>query len=140
MSGYIVVDVLSYRCFPISRVHSVSWQAYWMIAPAVTQHSSNTIHILEIKFIMSFWNPGAVLVPKLWMMTTYGAHEVAFLKLAPSSLMDPHEAQGSKDISFEGSNSHDDPAQGSNNVSTPIHGTVQLHTLVFGPLFNFQKL
>lgn len=89
---------------------------------------------------MSSWNLGAMLVPNLWMMTAYGAHDVAFLKLAPSSLMDPHEAQGSKDISFEGSNSNDDPAQGSNNVSTPIHGTVQLHTLVFLSPFQFSKI
>jgi len=39
--------------------------------------------------------------------------------------MDPHEAQGSKDISFEESNSNDDPAQGSNDNITTAVGKVQ---------------
>ena len=80
----------------------------------------------------------AMLVPQLWMMITYGAHDVAFL--APSNLMDPHEAQRSKGISFAGSNSNDDPAQGCNNVGTPIYGMVQLHTLVFLSPFQFSKI
>jgi hypothetical protein len=50
--------------------------------------------------------------------------------------MDPHDAQGSKDIS----NSNDDPAQGSNNFSTPIHGTVHLHTLVLLSPYQFSKV
>lgn len=82
-----------------------------------------------------------ILVPELWMMTTYEAHDVGFVKLAPSNLMDPCEAQGSNDVTPKGIyNINDDPAQGSNNIGTSIHGTVQLHTLVFLSPFQFSEV
>jgi hypothetical protein len=133
-----------------------------MLAPTVTHDNPHTLHILAIKFFMSSWNLGvatwewlhagafnhllrtimatstsnqatrAMLVPKLWMMITYEAHDFAFFKLAPSNLMDPHDAQGSKDIS----NSNDDPAQGSNNVGTSWHGAAA-YTGLFVPFSIF---
>ena len=50
--------------------------------------------------------------------------------------MDPHKAEvRSNDV-----NINDDRAQRSQNIGTSIDGKVQLHTLVFCPLLDSQKL